>query len=147
MCAERAKRMRGPLALPAPTSPEALRETLIQHGTTVVQVLSQPEVLATYRLAILNVEIAPDVALTLDKYGRADTTTSLMILFQEVCDRGLLRGAEPAAMAELFFGILMQSGILVRMLMRVAPAPTEVEARHRAEVAVSTLERLYGEKG
>jgi len=141
---ERAERMRHQLSLPSPTGANGLHETLIAYGTAVVLELSRPEVLATYRLAILEAENAPDVALTLDRQGRVENTEALIGLLTAARDRGLLSGGEPADMADLFQGVLMSGGILVRMLMRVIAAPTEVEARRRAEVAVESLFRLYG---
>src|SRR5580658_3134174 len=141
---ERAERMRHQLRLPPPTDRAGLTETLIAYGTAVVLELSRPEVLATYRLAILEAENAPDVALTLDRQGRVENTEALIGLLTAARNRGLLSGGEPADMSDLFQGVLMSGGILVRMLMRVIAAPTEVEARRRAEVAVESLFRLYG---
>ena len=144
---ERADRMRRPLTLPPPGDMAALRETLIQYGCAVVRELSQPEVLATYRLAILNAEAAPVVASTLDQLGRADATGALTALLQGACDQGLLACRNPAEMALIFNGILMAGGLLIRMLMRVAAPPTDLEACHRAEVAASGLLRLFGHAG
>jgi AcrR family transcriptional regulator len=141
--AERAKLMRQPLSLPGPTDLTSLRQTLIAFGTTVLRVVSQPEVLATYRLAILEAEDGPDVAATLDRYGRADNVEALAGLLATARDLGLLDG-EPSEMTDLFLGVLMSGGILVRMLMRVAAAPTEAEARQRAETATGVLLRVYG---
>jgi AcrR family transcriptional regulator len=142
--AERAERMRGPLTLPAPSGREGLSQTLIEFGLVVVRELTRPEVLATYRLAIMEAEIAQDVAMTLDRHGRAANAQALAGLLTTACDRGLLRGADPADMAELFLAILMSGGILVRMLMRLAAVPSEKEARQRAETAADCLLRLYG---
>jgi AcrR family transcriptional regulator len=141
---ERAERMRHQLSLPPPTDRAGLSETLVAYGTAVVLELSRPEVLATYRLAILEAENAPDVALTLDRHGRVENTAALIGLLTSARDRGLLVGGEPADMADLFQSMLMRGAMLVRMLMRVVASPTETEARERAEAAVSSLLRLYG---
>ncbi len=141
---ERAERMRAPLALPVPTTPAALRETLIQYGVTVVRELSRKEVLATFRLAILNAEAAPDVARTLDQHGRAGTIRDLSAVLAAARQAGLVEGADPEEMAEVFQGVLMKGGLQIRMLTRVADAPAEQEARHRAELAAAAIERLYG---
>jgi AcrR family transcriptional regulator len=142
--AERVDRMRRPLTLPAPSSLPALSQTLMEFGTVVVREISRPEVLATYRLAIVEAENAPDVAITLDQHGREANGKALTGLLTTARDQGLLRGAEPADMAEMFLAVLMSGGILVRMLMRLAVAPDEAEARQRAETAATTLLRLYG---
>jgi AcrR family transcriptional regulator len=141
---ERAERMRHQLSLPSPTDGNGLRETLIAYGTAVVLELSRPEVLAAYRLAILEAENAPDVALTLDRHGRVENTEALIGLLTAARDRGLLGGGEPADMADLFQGVLMSGAILVRMLMRVVAPPAEAEAQQRAEIAAGSLFRLYG---
>jgi AcrR family transcriptional regulator len=141
---ERAERMRRQLTLPAPTDRESLSEILVAYGTTLVLELSQPEVLATYRLAILEAENAPDVALTLDRHGRAENDQAVIGLMTAASTRGLLRGGEPSDMAGLFHGVLLGGGFIVRLLMRVARPPVEAEARRRAEVAARTLFWVYG---
>jgi AcrR family transcriptional regulator len=141
---KRAEQMRAPLNLPVPRDRAVLRETLIQYGATLVRELSRPEVLATYRLAILNAETAPDVAQTLDTFGRAESHSRLTGLLGAVRDAGLLTGAEPETMAEVFEAILLRGAFLVRLLMQVTEPPSEEEAVRRAELAASSLERLYG---
>ena len=106
--------------------------------------VTRPEVVATYRLAILEAENAPDVAITLDRHGRQANTQALTELLTAARDQGLLDGAEPGQMAEMFLGVLMLGGILVRMLMGLASAPGEAEARQRAETATACLMGLYG---
>jgi hypothetical protein len=96
-------------------------------------------------LAILNSETAPDVGLTLDRHGRAEASIALTGLLQAACERGLLGGAKPEEMAVMFNSLLMGGGILIRMLMRVAHAPTESEARERAEAAAGNIWRLFGQ--
>ena len=142
---DRAALMSRPLGLTTPTDWPHLQRVLIQYGMGVVLQLARPEVLATYRLAILNAESAPDVAQTLDRYGRADATSGLAALLRTACERGLLHGAEPEEMAEVFVAVLTKGGTLVRMLMRVLQPPDETEARQRAEVAATSLRRLYGD--
>jgi AcrR family transcriptional regulator len=145
--AERAERMRQPLTLPTPTDQDSLQRTLVAFGMAVVRELSRPEVLATYRLAILEAENAPDVAITLDRQGRGANAEALTGLLTVARAQGLLAGGEPTEMAGLFLSLLMGGGLLVRMLMRVAAAPTEAEARQRAETAAGSLFGLYGVAG
>jgi AcrR family transcriptional regulator len=144
---ERAARMRHQLTLPAPSSREALSATLIAFGAATLLELSKPEVLATYRLAILEAENAPDIALTLDRYGRAENAQAIDGLMAEAAERGLLHGGEATDMAAVFMGVLMGGGFMVRLLMRVIAPPTEAEARHRAEAAADRLFRAYGGSG
>jgi AcrR family transcriptional regulator len=144
---ERAQRMRAPLDLPPPTDRAGLRQTLMAFGMTLVREVSRPEVLATYRLAILEADNAPDVAMTLDRQGRESNAAALTALLAAARERGLLEVADPAETAALFISVLMGGGLLVRLLMRVAEVPTEQEARGRAEAAVACLLRTVGGAG
>jgi AcrR family transcriptional regulator len=125
----------------------SLHGTLIEFGMVVVHELSRPDVLATYRLAIIEAENAPDVAHTLDRHGREANTGALIDLLTTACAQGLLSHGEPAEMAGLFLSLLVGGGLLVRMLMRVATPPTETEARQRAELAAKCLFGIYGVTG
>jgi AcrR family transcriptional regulator len=145
--AERAERMRRPLTLPKPTDRDSLHRILVEFGVAVLREVSRAEVLATYRLAIAEAENAPDIASTLDRHGRAANVEALIDLLTNAREQGLLSGGDPTEMAGLFLAVLMSEGILVRMLMRVAPAPSEAEARQRAETAASCLLRLHGRPG
>jgi len=145
--AERAERMRRPLDLPEPTDQDSLHRTLTEFGMAVVREVSRPEVLATYRLAILEAENAPDVAHTLDRHGREANNAALIELLSAASTQGLLGSGEPADMAGLFLSLLMGGGLLVRLLMRVAPPPGEAEAQQRAELAAKCLFGLYGAAG
>jgi AcrR family transcriptional regulator len=145
--AERAERMRRPLDLPAPTDRHSLHRILTEFGMAVLREVSRPEVLATYRLAILEVENAPDVACTLDRHGREANTAALIELLRSASAQGLLSPGEPADMAGLYLSVLMGGGLLVRLLMHVAAPPSDVEARHRAELAAKCLFGMYGAAG
>jgi AcrR family transcriptional regulator len=145
--AERAERMRRPLELPAPTDRQSLERTLIEFGTGVVREVSRSEVLATYRLAITEAENAPDVALTLDRYGRGANTAALGELVTAARGKGLLSQGDTAEMAGFFLSLLLGHGLLVRLLMGVAEPPSEAEARQRAELATKCLIGLYGATG
>jgi AcrR family transcriptional regulator len=144
---ERAGRMQRPLELPAPTDRASLHRTLVEFGTAIVREVSRPEVLATYRLAIMEAENAPDVARTLDRHGREANLGALTDLLTAARSRGLLGPGEPADMAGLFVSLLMGGGLLVRLLMQVMAEPGEVEARQRAELAAKCLLGLYGAAG
>jgi AcrR family transcriptional regulator len=144
---ERSELLRAPLNLTIPTTPAALRATLVQYGKTVVCELTRPEVIATYRLAVLNAESAPEVAETLNVSGRTAAISDLAALLRAVCEQGLLTGADPEEMAEVFYGVLMKGALLIRLLMRVAEPPAEADAWHRAELAATSLIRLYENEG
>lgn len=141
--AERAERMRMPLDLPEPRSHEALAATLVAFGRTLLREVSRPEVLATYRLAIVEAERAPEVARTLDELGRAANLSALTKLLAAAQAAGLLGPGDLAAMADTFLALLMSSGLLIRLLLRVATAPDEAEGERRARFATEQLLRIY----
>ena len=140
--AERAARIRVPLHLPPPRSRAALTATLLAFGTTLIGEMSRPEVLATYRLAILEAERTPDVARTLDLEGRVGTMAALADLLRAAQVAGLLGPGDPRAMAEQFTALLW-GGLLVRLLLKVAEQPDAREAERRARAATDALLRLH----
>lgn len=140
--AERAARMRMPLDLPPPRGAAALTATLVAFGTTLLGEMSRPEVLGTYRLAILEAERAPDVARTLDREGRIGTMTALAALLRAAQAAGLLGPGDPEVMAGTFTALLW-GNLLVRLLLRVAEPPDADEAERRARAATETLLRLH----
>jgi AcrR family transcriptional regulator len=144
---ERAARMQRPLELPTPTDRGSLHRTLVEFGAAIVREVSRPEVLATYRLAIMEAEKAPDVARTLDRHGREANLEALIGLLGTACSRGFLGSGEPAEMAGLFVSVIMGGGLLARLLMRVIATPSEAEARQRAELATKYLFLVYGTAG
>lgn len=141
---ERAEAMRLPLNLPVPDTKEDLRYTLVQYGAAVLRELGRHEVLAAYRLSIIDTEVGAGVAQALDGHGREHATAGLIALIRAVRDRKLLKGAEPEEMAEVYLGVLMHGAILLRMVMRVREPPDKAEICRRATLATSCLERLYG---
>ncbi len=62
----RAARMRLSPDLPAPLSREMLAQILVSFGATVIREVSQPAVIAIYRLAISEADRSPDVAAILN---------------------------------------------------------------------------------
>jgi len=141
--AERTERMRMPLDLPVPRSREALVATLVAFGRTLLREVSRPEVLATHRLAIAEAEHAPELARTLDEYGRAANVSALRDLLSAAQGGGLLGPSSPEEMAETFLALLWSGGLLVRLLLRVTTTPDEAEGERRAHVATELTMRIY----
>jgi len=139
----RVERMRRPLELPAPRSVRALAAALVTFGRTLLQEASRPEVLAMYRLAILEAEHSPDVPQALDSLGYAKNLAALTGLMRAARQGGLLGSASPEAMAEFFLALLWRGGLLVRMLLRVADAPQTAEIEQRANDATESLLHRY----
>src|SRR5215813_8999697 len=67
---ERAKRFQVPADLPVPRDRKSLAHLLSSFGTQLVREVSDPAVIAVFRLAIGEAAQAPEVARTLDSIGR-----------------------------------------------------------------------------
>jgi len=132
----RAERMRAPLQLPQPQSREELEATLSALGASVIRGSCDPDVLAVYRLAVAESEVAPAIARTLDNVGRQTNRAAVVKMVKEAQARGILRAGDAAEIAELFFAALW-SDLLVRLLLRVTDAPTAQEVERRARYAAA----------
>jgi AcrR family transcriptional regulator len=138
---ERAGRMRQPLNLASQVaqSREALEATLVQFSKSILHGLSDPNVLAVYRLAIAESARAPDIARTLDKAGREANHVALGAW---LANRGLIGAGNPAAMAAHFLATL-GGALLIQLLLRVRDVPTAGEIESRARIASESLILLY----
>jgi AcrR family transcriptional regulator len=132
--AERAKRIRPPLDLPAPTSRDALLRALTQFGIATLRGVCEPGVLAVYRLAIGESERSPEIARTLDSAGREASRAALAAFLAKAVENDLLAHEDPAVMAE-FYSSLLWGGLLIRVLLRVADVPPVDEMERRASEA------------
>jgi AcrR family transcriptional regulator len=138
---ERANRMRMPADLPAPTDRETLARTLTAFGSNFLREISDPTVVAVFRLAIAEAIRAPEVAKALDDAGIAASRSALRDLMTRARTAGLLNG-EPAEMAEQFVGLLWGTQMM-RVLLGVADRPSPREVARRAEAATAALLRAY----
>jgi AcrR family transcriptional regulator len=142
--AERAKRMRLPLKLPAAGDRKALAATLNVFGITVVREVCDPKVLAVYRLAIAESDRSPEIARVLDRHGREANRAALVELLTDAQANGLFGAVEPAVMAAHFFA-LVWGDLLMRLLLRVTNAPKPAEIEQRVRAATEALLTLYAE--
>lgn len=145
--ASRVERMRTPLDLPEPRSRAALIATLVAFGATLLREVTRSEVLATYRLAIVEAEHTPELARTLDAIGRAGNVSALTRLLSTAQAGGLLGAGSPEDMADVFLSLLWRGGLLVRLLLRVVALPDDAEAEQRARFAAAQVMRIYGSDG
>jgi AcrR family transcriptional regulator len=141
---ERAASMRRPLELaaPAPESSAAVAATLVEFGTSILRVVSHPDVLTVHRLAIAESDRAPEIAHTLDRNGREANHAALADWLAKAQARGLLGAGDPAVMAAHFLAILW-GGLLIQLLLRVRDAPSAEEIEARAHVSTRALLTLY----
>jgi AcrR family transcriptional regulator len=140
---ERARRLRLPVDLPELRDREALRTTLAAFGARLVGVVSEPAVVAMFRLAIAEAARTPDIAQSLNDIGIAASRDSLREIMRRAQSAGLL-GGEPAEMAAQFFGLLW-GNLMLGLLLGIVERPNQREIDRRAEAASSAFLRAYPE--
>jgi hypothetical protein len=138
---ERARRLQVPADLPGPRDRETLAHLLASFGTQLVREISDPTVVAVFRLAIAEAVHAPEVARALDSIGRETSRTALRKIMAEAKASGLLEG-RPAELAEQF-GALLWSDLMVSLLLGVAPQPNPREIAGRARDAAVAFLQLH----
>jgi AcrR family transcriptional regulator len=115
---ERAKRLDVPADLPVLRDRETLEQVLASFGTKLVREVSDPTVIAVFRLAIAEVVQAPEVARALDSRAREASRAALREIMARAQASGLLAG-RPAELAEQFAGLLW-GHLMVSLLLGVA---------------------------
>ena len=139
--AERAKRLRLPSDLPEPRDRKTLTQALTAFGANLLKEISDPAVIAVFRLAIAEAVRAPDVAKALNDIGISASRGALRDLITRARAAGVL-GGEPAQMAEHFVGLLWGSQMM-GLLLGVADRPSPREIARRAEAATAAFRRAY----
>ena len=132
---ERAQRLDVPADLPVLRDRETLAQVLASLGTKLIREISDPTVIAVFRLAISEVVQAPEVPRALNSIGRETSRAALRKIMARAQASGLLRG-RPAELAEQFSGLLWRD-LMVSLLLGVVerPNPHEIAARARAAAA------------
>jgi AcrR family transcriptional regulator len=138
---ERARRLDAPADLPVMCNRETLAQVLTSFGTRLVREVSDPAVIAVFRLAIAEVVQAPEVARTLDSIGREASRAALRKIMARAQASGLLTG-RPAELAEQFAGLLWRD-LMVSLLLGVAERPNPREIARRARDAVAAFLQLH----
>jgi AcrR family transcriptional regulator len=138
---ERARRLQMPDGLPELHDRESLARTLEVLGTRLLREISEPTVIAVFRLAIAEAVHAPEVAQALNSLGVEPSRAALRELMTRASSSGLLDGA-PAEMAEHFAGLLW-GNLMTALLLRTAERPTPREIEQRAKAATAGLLQLH----
>jgi len=138
---ERARRLRVAADLPTPRDRETLMNVLAGFGTQLLREVTDPAVLAVFRLAIAEAIHAPEVAQTLDSIGREATRAALRKIMSEAQEGGLLSG-HPAELAEQFTALLWRDWMM-GLLLGVAERPSAREITDRAREAAMAFLRLH----
>jgi len=138
---ERAKRLDVPADLPVLRNRETLEQVLTTFGTKFVREVSDPAVIAVFRLAIAEAVQAPEVARALNSIGREASRAAMRKIMAEAQASRLLMG-RPAELAEQFGGLLWRD-LLVSLLLGVAERPTAREIAGRARDATAAFLQLH----
>ena len=138
---ERAKRLNVPAELPVPRDRETLAQVLTSLGTKLVSEVSDPAVIAVFRLAISEVVRAPEVARALDSIGREASRAALRKIMAGAQASGLLIGRS-SELAGQFAGLLWRD-LLVSLLLGVAERPNPREIAGRARDASAAFLKLH----
>ena len=138
---ERAQRLRVPTDLPEPRDRETLARALAAIGTQLLREISDPTVIAVFRLAIAEAVRAPEVARALDSIGGETSRAAVREIMTRAQRAGILSG-DPREMAEHFAGLLW-GNLMVGLLLRVVDRPSPREFARRARNATAAFLRLY----
>ena len=138
---EHAKRLQVPAGLPEPYDREAFSHALETFGTRLLQEVSDPTLIAVFRLAIAEAIRTPEVARALDSIAGETGRTALREVMTRARSFGLV-GGRPAVMAERFAGLLW-GNLMTSLLLRVADRPTPREIARRARDATAAFLQLY----
>jgi AcrR family transcriptional regulator len=138
---ERARRFDAPSDLPVLRDRETLEQVLASFGTKLVREVSDPTVIAVFRLAIAEAVQAPEVARALNSKGREASRAALRKIMAEAQVSGLLSG-RPAELGEQFAGLLWRD-LLVSLLLGVADRPNPREIAGRARDAAAAFLQLH----
>ena len=138
---ERAKRLDVPADLPVIRDRETLEQVLVSFGTKLIREVSDPTVIAVFRLAIAEAVRAPEVAHSLNSIGRASARAVLRKIMAESQGSGLLTGG-PDELAEQFVGLLWRD-LMVSLLLGVVERPNSDEIDGRAREAAVAFLKLH----
>jgi AcrR family transcriptional regulator len=138
---ERARRFDVPAGLPLLRDRDTLEQVLASFGTKLVREVSDPTVIAVFRLAIGEAVQAPEVARALNSIGREASRAALRKVMADAQASGLLVG-RPAELAGQFAGLLWRD-LLVSLLLGVAERPSPREIARRARDAAAAFLQLH----
>jgi AcrR family transcriptional regulator len=138
---ERAKRLQLPADMPDPHDRETLSRVLVTFGTQLLREITDPTVVAVFRLAIAEAVRAPEVAQALNATGVEPSRSALREIMTRARSAGLL-GGDPHLMAKQFAGLLW-GNLMTGLLLRVADRPSPREMARRAADATTALLQLY----
>jgi AcrR family transcriptional regulator len=120
----------------------ALAAALTAYGVAALTTLSNPYVLAMYRLAIAEAPGNTELGEIIDARGREPNRRALVELMRRGQAAGFLGGGEPERIARKFFALLM-GDLMLWLLVGVEQPPAAPEIRARAERAAAAALQLH----
>ena len=139
--AERAKRLRMPSDLPELRDRQMLAQALAAFGARLLHEVTDPTVVAVFRLAIAEAPLSPEVGRALNDVAIEASRSALREIMRRACSAKLLDG-EPVELADHFSGLLWGSR-MIGLLLGVAERPSAPEIARRAEAASAAFLRAY----
>ncbi len=136
---ERARRLQAPSDLPLPRDRDTLARVLTSFGGQLLREISDPTVVAVFRLAIA--EQTREVTQALDSTGRKAARAALGNIMIQALEAGLING-RPAECAEQFSGLLW-GNLMVSLLLGVAKRPNAQDITARARNAAAAFLQLH----
>jgi AcrR family transcriptional regulator len=138
-----AERARRPLELRSVSDADGLKSALEEFGTSFVLELSQPKVVAVFRLAVLEAQKSPQVVRALNTLGKESSIKALSEFLRQAQRSRLLASGDAETMARQFLSLLWGDTML-SLLLGTKSAASSHEARARARAATTALLRLHG---
>jgi AcrR family transcriptional regulator len=138
---ERATRLHLPAGLPVLRDHQTLARALTSFGAQLLREISDPAVIAVFRLAIAEAVQAPEVARALDSIGREAGRAAVRQIMVRAQASGLLKG-NPARLSDEFGGLLI-GDLMISLLLGVAVRPNRREIAERARRAAAAFLQLH----
>jgi AefR-like transcriptional repressor, C-terminal domain len=127
--------------LPLPQDRKTLARILASFGTQLIREITDPTVIAVFRLAIAEAVHAPEVAQALDSIGRETSRAALRQIMAGAQRASLLEG-QPDELAEQFGGLLW-GHLMVNLLLGVVARPNSRELETRAHDATAVFLQIH----
>jgi AcrR family transcriptional regulator len=138
---ERAKRLQVPADLPEPQDRETLARVLAAFGAQLLREVTDPTVVAVFRLAIAEAVRTPEVARALYSIGVETSRAALSEIMTRARSAGLL-GGQPQEMTGHFAGLLW-GNLMMSLLLGAVDRPSPCEITRRAGDATAAFLKLY----
>ncbi len=140
---QRVVQFQAPLTQPSPRTQAELAGMLIRYGVGLRLGVTDPKVIATFRLVLQEAGSSPEIAQALRSEGRMASVRAVVDLMAAAQGKGLLGEGPVGLMAEQFLSLLV-GDLILQHLLGTAPAEDAALAREHAERAAAAIMRLYG---